>query len=109
MLSHSYRIKLETICEKIAKGEEVSLDDMIWANKLADHNAHAAKIMRQARRKLENPQMKEGDLDDFLNQLDIGGLGNERYGIKGFDTVDEIVDFFRRDDDENSEDRRRRD
>jgi hypothetical protein len=109
MLSHNYRIRIEKIAEKIARGEEVSLDEMIWANKLSSHNAHAGKIMRQARRKLENPDMKEGDLDDFLNQLDIGGLGNERYGVGGFNSADEIADFFKRDEDENPEERRRRD
>ena len=97
MLSTSYRIRLEKIAEKIARGEEVSLDEMIWANKLSSHNAHAAKIMRQARRKLENPTMKEGDLDDFLNQLDIGGLGHERFGVSGFNSPDDIVDFFKED------------
>jgi hypothetical protein len=38
--------------------------------------------------------MQKGDLDDFLNQLDIGGTGNERFGIGGFDSVDDIIDFF---------------
>jgi hypothetical protein len=107
MLSHNYRIRLEKIAEKIAKGEEVPLDEMIWANKLSAHNAHAGKIMRQARRKLENPDMVEGSMDDFLNQLDIGGLGNERFGVRGFDTVDEIVDWFHRDEEEGDEWRRR--
>jgi hypothetical protein len=41
--------------------------------------------------------MQEGDLDDFLNQLDFGGLGNDRKGISGFNSVDEIVDWFTQD------------
>jgi len=94
MLSTQYRLRLEAICQKIAKHEEVSLQEIIWCEKLAAHNAHAATILRQARRKAENPDMQEGDLDDFLNQLDIGGLGRERFGISGFDSVDDIVDFF---------------
>lgn len=98
MLSTQYRLKLEAICEKIALHEEVSLEDMIWAEKLAKANQSAAKILRQARRRAENPDMQEGDLDDFLNQLDIGGLGHERFGRSGFDSVDEIVDWFKRDD-----------
>jgi len=109
MLSTAYRIKLEAICNKIAVHEEVSLEEMIWANKLSSHNAHAAKILRQARRKAENENMQEGDLDDFLNQLDIGGLGHERFGKSGFDSVDEIVDFFKRDDDKSDDSWRRRD
>jgi len=100
MLSTQYRLRLEAICEKIAKHEEVSLEDMIWAEKLAKSNRSAATILRQARRKAENPDMQEGDMDDFLNQLDIGGLGHERFGKRGFDSVDEMIDWFKRDDDE---------
>jgi hypothetical protein len=107
MLSTQYRLRLEEICNRIAKHEPVGLEDMIWAEKLAKANRSAATILRQARRRAENPDMKEGDLDDFLNQLDIGGLGHERFGKSGFDSVDEIVDWFRRDDEEGDEWRRR--
>lgn len=98
MLSTAYRLKLEAICHKIATGESVELSEMIWAEKLAKSNRSAATILRQARRRAENPDMQEGDLDDFLNQLDIGGLGHERFGKSGFDSIDEIVDWFKRDD-----------
>lgn len=94
MLSTAYRLKLEGICDKIIKGESVELSEMIWAEKLAKVNRSAGTMLRQARRKAENPDMQEGDMDDFLNQLDIGGTGNERFGIGGFNSVDEIVDFF---------------
>ena len=94
MLSTQYRLRLEGICQKIARHEEVGLEDMIWAEKLAKANRSAATMLRQARRKAENPDMQEGDLDDFLNQLDIGGLGHERFGRRNFSSVDEIVDFF---------------
>jgi hypothetical protein len=106
MLSTQYRLRLEEICQKIVKHEEVSLGDMIWAEKLAKVNRSAATILRQARRKAENPNMQEGDLDDFLNQLDIGGIGHERKGISRFNSVDEIVDFFT---EEKPEDWRQRD
>jgi hypothetical protein len=97
MLSTAYRIKLEAICDKIVKRETVELSEIIWAEKLAKANRSAGTILRQARRKAENPNMQEGDLDDFLNQLDFGGLGDERKGISGFGSVDEIVDFFKED------------
>jgi hypothetical protein len=108
MLSTQYRLKLENICNRIASHQEVSLDEMVWAEKLAKANRSAATILRQARRKAENPDMQEGDLDDFLNQLDFGGLGNERFGISGFNSVDDIVDFFSEDRDK-PEDWRQRD
>jgi hypothetical protein len=94
MLSTQYRLRLEAICEKIIAHKDVSLEDMIWAEKLAKSNRSAATILRQARRTAANPDMKEGDMDDFLNQLDIGGIGHEAKGIARFNSVDEIVDFF---------------
>jgi hypothetical protein len=106
MLSTAYRLRLETICGNITSGSEVSLSDMVWAEKLAKANRTAATMMRQARRRAENPDMPEGGLDDFLNQLDIGGTGHESKGIRRFETVDEIADFFRR---ENTDDWRQRD
>jgi hypothetical protein len=112
MLSTAYRVKLSEICNRIANQEPVSLEEMVWANKLAAHNASAATILRQARRRAENEYMTEDNLDGFLNALDIGGIGHERFGVSGFNSPDEIVDFFKRDDtDENGDDTlwRRRD
>jgi hypothetical protein len=108
MLSTQYRLRLEGICQKIALHEEVSLEDMIWAEKLAKANQTAAKFLRQARRKAENPDMQEGDMDDFLNQLDIGGLGHESRGIRGFNSPDDIAEWFGRDKDGDGEENWRR-
>ena len=108
MLSTQYRLRLEAICQKIALHEEVSLEDMIWTEKLAKANRSAGTMLRQARRKAENPNMQEGDMDDFLNQLDIGGTGYEGKGISRFNSVDEIVDFFT-DNGDKPEDWRQRD
>ena len=97
MLSTNYRLRLEAICKKIVNSETVELNDMIWAEKLAKANRTAATMLRQARRKAANPDMQEDSLDGFLNALDIGGIGHEGKGISGFDTVDDIVDFFTED------------
>jgi hypothetical protein len=106
MLSTQYRLKLEFICDRIVNGGEVGLEEMIWAEKLAKANRSAATLLRQARRKAENPDMKEGDLDDFLNQLDIGGIGNESKGIRRFNSPEELSDWFKQD---KPEDWRQRD
>ncbi len=50
MLSTKYRLRLEFICQRIVNGEEVKLDDMIWADKLAKANRSAAEMLRKARR-----------------------------------------------------------
>ena len=106
MLSTQYRLRLEFICNRIMNGEEVKLEDMIWAEKLAKVNRSASTMLRQARRKAENPEMTEDSLDGFLNALDLGGMGHERKGISQFNSVDDIVDFFK---EERPEDWRQRD
>ena len=106
MLSTQYRLKLEGICQKIISRETVELEEMIWAEKLAKANRSAATMLRQARRKAENPDMTEDSLDGFLNALDIGGVGHEGKGIRRFESVDDIVDFFSSD---KPEDWRQRD
>jgi hypothetical protein len=106
MLSTQYRLRLESICERIVNKEEVGLEEMIWAEKLAKANRSAARILRQARRRAENPDMQEGDMDDFLNQLDIGGTGHDRFGKRGFDGIDDMIDWWTED---RPEDWRQRD
>ncbi len=93
MLSTQYRLRLEAICDKIVKHEEVSLEDMIWAEKLSKSNRSAATILRQARRRAANPNMQEGSLDDFMNALDLGDPDPSNHRT-GFDGVDDIIDFF---------------
>lgn len=100
MLSNQYRQKLELICRKIVLGEPVDLNEIIWAEKLAKANTTASTWLRKARRASERRDKPEGpdeSLDNFLNQLDIGGLGHEANGVSRFDTIDEIVSFFRQD------------
>ena len=110
MLSTSYRLKLEGICHKIVNGEAVELNEMIWCEKLAKSNQSAASILRKARRKASDPDMTEDSLDGFLNALDLGDpdIQNHRTGFK---SVDEIADWFRRDDTDEEGDKnwRRRD
>lgn len=88
---------MEFICKRIIDGADVELSDMIWAEKLARVNRSAGTMLRQARRKAQNPGMQEGDMDDFLNALDIGGIGDEAKGISGFSSVDDIVEWFKQD------------
>jgi hypothetical protein len=102
MLSTQYRLRLEGICLKIVNGEAVELSDMIWCEKLAKSNQSAASILRKARRKASNPDMTEDSLDGFLNALDLGDPDIQNHRT-GFNSPDEIADWFRRDDtDEDS-------
>jgi hypothetical protein len=96
MLSTQYRLRLESICEKIIKGESVELSEMVWAEKLAKSNRSAATILRKARRRAANPDMEEDSLDSFMNALDIGDPDPSNHKT-GFDTIDDILDFFTQD------------
>jgi hypothetical protein len=104
MLSTQYRLKLEKICHKIVNGEAVELNEMIWCEKLAKSNQSAASILRKARRKASNPDMTEDSLDGFLNALDLGDPDIQNHRT-GFNSVDEIADWFRRDDTDEEGDR----
>ena len=75
----------------------MQLDDMIWANKLAKANRSAGEMLRKARRVAANPDMPEGGLDDFLNQLDLGDPDPSNHVVDGFNTVEEIVSWFKQD------------
>ena len=97
MLSSSYRIRLIEICDRIANQEEVSLSDVIWAEKLGRANRSAGSILRKSRRKAANPEMTEDSLDGFLNALDLGDPDPSNHRT-GFNSADDIADWFRNDD-----------
>ena len=68
MLSTQYRLRLEGICKAIAAGQEVSLEDMIWAEKLSKANTSARGMLSSARR------LKTDDDSTFLKYLDMETL-----------------------------------
>ena len=96
MLSTQYRLRLEFICKCIANGEEVKLDDMIWAEKLSKVNTSAREMLKKARRAAANPDIQEGSMDDFMNRMGLGDPDPSNHKT-GFDGADEIVDWFQRD------------
>ena len=96
MLSTKYRQRMEFICGRIARGEEVQISDIIWAQKIAKSNHSAESMLRRARRVSQDPEMIEGGLSDFMNQMDIGDPDPTRHKNR-FDSADEIVEWFRRD------------
>ena len=53
MLSTQYRLRLTAICKDIGAGVEVSLEDMIWAEKLAKYNSHAYKMLKESRENIK--------------------------------------------------------
>ena len=59
MLSTAYRLRLESICRCIANKEQVPLEDMIWAEKLAKGHTLARDWLQKARRQLLKILRKE--------------------------------------------------
>tara|TARA_B100000035_G_C20990514_1_gene549927 strand:- start:593 stop:907 length:315 start_codon:yes stop_codon:yes gene_type:complete len=104
MLSTKYRLRLEFICKKIANKEEVQLDDMIWAEKLAKSYTTARDWLNKARRQAAG-DIKEGSMDDFMNKMGLGDPDPSNYKT-GFESADDIKDWFCRD---KSDDWRQRD
>ena len=90
MLSTKYRLRLESICKDIASGTEVTLEDMIWANKLAKANTSARGMMSQAR------SLATDEDGSCLKYLDIGD-SDPRKHKNGFGGADDIADWFRND------------
>jgi hypothetical protein len=72
MLSTDTRIKLENICTRIENHEEVTLEEMTWVQKWADHNRIANRMLNQARRVAAQGKPESGSLDELLNDLDLG-------------------------------------
>jgi len=97
MLSTQYRLRLEGICKSIAAGTEVSMEDMIWAQKLAKANTSARGMLSTARRMATDPD------GSCLKYLDIGDPNSKKNGFNG---ADDIADWFKND---RSDDWRQRD
>jgi len=95
MLSTQYRLRLEFICKCIANGEEVKLDDMVWAQKLAKANTTANEMLRKARRQVSQ-NIQEGTLDDFMNRMGLGDPDPSNYKSR-FEGADDIGEWFNRD------------
>ena len=99
MLSTRYRLRLVDICKSIAAGQEVGLDDMIWAEKLAKANTSARGMLSSARR------LRGDDDTTFLKYLNIGDPDSRRHK-RGFTDAGDIADWFRN---KRSDDWRQRD
>ena len=97
MLSTAYSLRLVGICKSIASGQEVSLEEMIWAEKISRANTSARGMLSSARR------LKTDEDGSCLKFLD---LGDPRKSKRGFQGADDIADWFKN---KRSDDWRQRD
>ena len=95
MLSTQYRLRLESICQKIVNKEEVELGDMIWAEKLAKSHTLARDWLQKARRQASQ-DIEEGSTDDFLNRMGLGDPDPSNHKT-GFSSADDIKEWFHTD------------
>ena len=72
MLSTDVRLKVEFICQRIAKGHDVPFEDMLWIQKWAHCNHSVDALLRKARRTAINGEQPADSLDGFMQNLDLG-------------------------------------
>ena len=97
MLSTQTRLRLEDIAARIAGGLNVTLAEMQWATKWAEHNRSAAAILRKARRRAINGEPEEGSLDELMEGLDIGDPDPSNH-LTGPQNPVDLANWFKRDD-----------
>lgn len=101
MLSTETRLRLEEIARKIQNHEDVSLSEMIWAEKWAKANRSAASILSKARRIGIQGEAHPDSLDGFLQAMDLGNSDPSTHLI-GPQDIDDLVDFFKTDDNDRN-------
>ena len=103
MLSTDTRLRLEFIADRIANHGEVSLEEMKFIQKWADHNRAAAEILRRARSMSIQGKPEEGSLDEFMNAMDLGDPDPSNHLI-GPQNPEDLYNWFKRRPDEGRPD-----
>jgi hypothetical protein len=72
VLTTKLRLQMEEICQRIELKQEVSFSDMNLIQKCANTNRTVYDMLQRARRRATQGTFQEGDLDEFLDQMNIG-------------------------------------
>ena len=94
MLSVEVRKKVEYLCQQIAEGAEVKLEDMVWLSKYAKASTGVREKLRRARR--AQRAKKADSMDEFCDMMDLGDPDPSNH-VTGFNNADEIVEWFKQD------------
>ena len=96
MLSTKYRQRMEFIWSNIEGESKDGGYDL--TQKLAKHHHSAESMLRilNPMNLSQEPDMIEGGLSDFMNQLDLGDPDPTRHKSR-FESADEIMEWFKRD------------
>lgn len=65
-------MRVEFICERIAKSASVELNDMAWLQKWASRNPTVDSMLRKARRTAIQGDTQQETLDGFCSAMDLG-------------------------------------
>jgi hypothetical protein len=91
MLSTDTRLRLQEIARKIENKQEVTLNEMIWAEKWAKANRSAYSILRIT------GETHPDSLDGLIEAMDLGFENPTSHQV-GPMSPDELADFFHNDD-----------
>ena len=70
MLSSSARLRIQEILTRIAKGNEVTLEERIYINKYASSNQNVSSWLRKASH-LQRNTLNSSPIDKLINDLDL--------------------------------------
>tara|TARA_B100000945_G_scaffold43492_1_gene29610 strand:+ start:516 stop:818 length:303 start_codon:yes stop_codon:yes gene_type:complete len=70
MLTTSARIRIQEILTRIAKGNEVTLEERIYINKYASRNQNVSAWLRKASH-LQRNKLNSNPIDELINGLDL--------------------------------------
>ena len=70
MLTSSTRIRIQEILTRIAREQEVTLEERIYINKFASRNQNVSSWLRKASY-LQRNKLNSNPIDDLINGLDL--------------------------------------
>ena len=70
MLTSSTRIRIQEILTRIAREQEVTLEERIYINKYASRNPNVSSWLRKASY-LQRNKLNSNQIDDLINGLDL--------------------------------------
>jgi hypothetical protein len=98
VLTTKLRLQMEEICQRIELKQEVSFSDMNLIQKCANTNRTVYDMLQRARRRATQGTFQEGDLDEFLDQMNIGNPDPSTHITKD-SSIDDLANFFKSDND----------
>ena len=90
MLTTSARVRIQEILVRIAKGNEVTLEERIYINKYASRNQNVSAWLRKASY-LQRNKYTSNPIDELINGLDL--CSSDPYGTYNPDK-DDLGEWF---------------